>query len=64
MCSEGVIALELGEGTYNGDRFLEFLTGTLIPEMLQFDGNSPRSVLVMVRWTIALYTTQLLFYSY
>ena len=21
MCSEGVIALELGEGTYNGDRF-------------------------------------------
>ncbi len=47
MCSEGVIALELGEGTYNGDRFLEFLTGNLIPEMLQFDGSSPRYVLVM-----------------
>ncbi len=47
MCSEGVIALELGEGTYNGDRFLEFITGILIPEMLQFDGSSPRSVLVL-----------------
>jgi hypothetical protein len=47
MCSDGVIALEMDGGTYNGDKFVEFITGTLIPEMCQFDGSSPRSVLVM-----------------
>ena len=47
MCTDGVIALELREDTFNGDKFLEFITGTLIPEMLQFDGSSARSVLVM-----------------
>ena len=47
MCSDGVIALELEGGTYNGDKFVEFITGTLIPEMFQFDGSNPRSVLVM-----------------
>ena len=47
MCSDGVIALELQEGTYNGDKFIEFITGTLIPQMSQFDGSSSRSVLVM-----------------
>ena len=45
--SDGVIALELQEGTYNGDKFIEFITGTLIPQMSQFDGSSSRSVLVM-----------------
>ena len=47
MCSDGVIALELEGGTYNGDKFVEFITGTLIPEMFQFDGSNPRSALVM-----------------
>ena len=47
ICLEGVIALELYEGTCDGSRFLNFIIGTLIPVMLQFDGSSPRSVLVM-----------------
>ena len=47
MCSDGVIALELQEGTFNGDKFVEFIAGSLIPEMNQFDGSSERSVLVM-----------------
>ena len=47
MCSDGVIAVEVGGGTYNGDRFLDFIAGTLVPEMLQFDGSNPRSVLVL-----------------
>jgi hypothetical protein len=46
MCSEGVIALELQEGTYNGDKFMEFLTCTYDTTNV-FDGSSPRSVLVM-----------------
>ena len=45
--SDGVIALEMDGGTCNGDKFVQFITGILIPEMYQFDGSNPRSVLVM-----------------
>ena len=47
MCTDRIIATELFHGTLNGDRFLDFLRGGLIPEMLPFDGSSPRSVLVL-----------------
>ena len=50
MCTDGIIATdsaELFHGTLNGDRLLDFLRGGLIPEMLPFDGSSPRSVLVL-----------------
>ena len=47
MCTDGIIALELFQGTLNGDRFLDFLRGSLIPEMQPFDGLSPQSVLVL-----------------
>lgn len=52
MCSEGIIATELYEGTCDGDRFLNFIIGILIPVMLQFDGSSPRSVLIMDNCTV------------
>ena len=47
LCTDGVIALELNEGTFNGDKFTDFILGTLIPEMQQFDGSNTRSVLLM-----------------
>lgn len=47
MCCDGVIALELEAGTMNGDKFFQFITETLIPEMMQFDGSNARSVLLM-----------------
>lgn len=49
MCSEGVIAVEFEEGT---EKFVNFITTTLIPEMHQFDGSSPNSVLIMDNCTI------------
>ena len=52
MCCEGVIAVELEGGTFNGDKFVNFITTTLIPEMHPFDGSSPNSVLVMDNCTI------------
>lgn len=47
LCTDGVIALELNDGTFNGDKFTDFILRTLIPQMQQFDGSSERSVLVM-----------------
>ena len=46
------MALELSTGTFNGEKFTEFVLGTLILEMQQFDGSSARSVLVMDNCTI------------
>ena len=47
MSTNGIVALELLQGTLNGDLYLNFLRGTLIPEMQPFDGSSPQSVLVL-----------------
>lgn len=47
LCTDGVIALEMSEGTFNGTKFTDFILQYLIPEMQQFDGSSTRSVLVM-----------------
>ena len=44
MCTDGILATEVFYGTLNGERFLR---GSLIPEMLSFDGISARSVLVL-----------------
>ena len=47
MSIDGLLAYELTVDTVNGEAFLNFLTGTLIPEMMPYDGNNPRSILVM-----------------
>ena len=47
ICTDGLVALELNDGTFNGEKFKDFILGTLIPQMQQFDGSSKRSVLVM-----------------
>ena len=47
MCLDGIIALELIDDTFNGDKYREFITGTLISAICQFDGRNPRCVLVL-----------------
>ena len=47
MSTEGLMAYKLLKGTVNGERFLEFIQGVLIPEMQPFDGENPHSVLVL-----------------
>lgn len=47
MCTDGLLACEYMKGTVNGERFLEFAMGTLVPEMLPFDGQNPRSIVVL-----------------
>ena len=45
MCIEGIVALELVNGTVNGDVLYDFLRGSLIPNMQGFPNQ--RSVLIM-----------------
>ena len=47
ISSEGVLATEFVKGTVNGDRFYDFLRGTLIPMMQPFNGTNAHSVMIM-----------------
>lgn len=47
LATDGVVALELTKGTVDGTKFVDFVQGKLIPEMLPFDGENPRSILVL-----------------
>ena len=47
ICSEGLIGVELTTGSVNGDKFLDFVRGTLIPNMNPFDGLNPTSIIVL-----------------
>ena len=42
-----MLGVELSTGSVNGEKFYDFVRGTLIPEMLPFDGTSPRSIAIM-----------------
>ena len=47
MAYDGIVAVELKRGSVNGDVFLDFVRGTLIPNMLPFDGQNPRSIAIL-----------------
>ena len=45
ITAEGVLTTEFIKGSLNGEKFFDFLRGTLIPKMRAFDGSSSHSVL-------------------
>lgn len=47
ISSTGLVAVELMTGTVNGDTFYNFVRGSLIPELLPFNGSNPRSIVVL-----------------
>jgi len=47
MSRDGILALELHKGSVNGDIFLDFVRGSLIPNMQEYDGMASRSILIM-----------------
>ena len=47
ICTEGVLAIDITASTVNGEHFYDFIRGYRIPELLPFDGQNPRSVIVM-----------------
>ena len=44
---DGLLALNLTTETVNSDIFYDFIRGSLIPQMRQFDGSNPRSIVIM-----------------
>ena len=47
ISSDGYVAADLTTGSVNGENFLEFVHGTLIPEMEPFDGSVRKSVVIL-----------------
>ena len=47
MATDGLVGVELHTGTTNGEKFFDFVRGTLIPQMNTFDGTAPKSIAVM-----------------
>ena len=47
LSAEGIIAVDLVSGSVNGEKFFDFLRGSLIPNMMPYDGQNPNSILVM-----------------
>ena len=47
MLTSGILAVELMSGIVNGDKFFDYVRGSLIPEMLPFDGKNLKSIAVL-----------------
>lgn len=47
MSWTGIVGFEVTTESVNGEKFCEFVKGTLIPNMLPYDGLNPTSVIVM-----------------
>ena len=47
MASTGMVGIELVTSSVNGDHFFDFVRGSVIPEMLPFDGRNPLSIAVL-----------------
>ena len=47
LSSTGIIAIEMSTTTVNGDRFFDFVRGSLVPNMLPFNGSNSKSILVL-----------------
>ena len=47
MTVDGVLAYDLTTSTVNGEKFLDFLRGTLVPEKMSYNGSNPKSILIL-----------------
>ena len=47
IASSGLVAFDTVIGSVNGHTFFDFLRGTLIPQMMPFNGTNPHSVLIL-----------------
>ena len=55
MCwDKGILDVEMTPNSVNGEMFCDLVRGTLIPNMLPFDGMNPTSIVVMDNCSIHL----------
>ena len=48
MCwDKGILDVEMTQNSVDGEKFCDFVRGTLIPNMLPYDGLNPTSIVVM-----------------
>jgi len=47
ICTEGLIDVELTTGSVNGDKFFDFVRGSLIPNMHPFNGTAAKSIAIL-----------------
>ena len=47
ICTEGVIDVELATGSINGEKFIDFVRGCVIPNMHPFDGTATKSIAIL-----------------
>ena len=47
VAADGILATEIKTGTVNGERFFDFIRGTLLPLMRPFNGSNAHSVLIL-----------------
>lgn len=47
ICTDGILAVDMTMESMNGEKFYDFIRGSLIPELLPFNGSNPRSVVIM-----------------
>ena len=47
MCHDGIVSIELTNSTVNHEIFFDFVRSKLIPNMMPFDGNNQRSIVIM-----------------
>ena len=47
VSAKAFLAVELMPGSVNGEKFFDYVRGSLITEMLPFDGKNPNSIAVL-----------------
>lgn len=47
MTRDGILVTQLLKGSVIGDHFFDFVRGSLIPEMLPFNGQNPNSIAIL-----------------
>jgi len=47
LTTEGVVSTEIIKGTVDGNKFTDFIQGKIIPEMMPFDGENSKSVVIL-----------------
>ena len=47
ISSDGLVAVDLKNGSVDSEFMYDFIRGTLIPQMHSFDGSNPKSIIIM-----------------